>query len=88
MPRTRGGDGAGAGHGNNALILYTLSVIELFAVDTALPLRHESVDGLVAVDAFVAFAETGAFAEPAHERRKLWRDYRFIVLTNTAASSK
>lgn len=57
-------DGAGARHGDDAFVLYAFCVVQLFAVDTSLPLRDERVDGLVAVHASVTFRESGAFAKP------------------------
>lgn len=58
------GDGAGAGHRDHALVLYTFCMVKLFAVDTPLALRNERVDGLVAVHAFVAFCKSRSFAKP------------------------
>lgn len=61
------GDGAGAGHGDHALVLDALGVVQLLAVDAALALRDESVDRLVAVHAFVVFREPRAFSKPETE---------------------
>lgn len=65
-------DGAGAGHGDHALVLDALGVVQLLAVDAALPLRDERVDGLVAVHAFVVFREPRAFAKPVGGINIFW----------------
>lgn len=69
------GDGTGARHGDDALVLNTFRVVKLFAVDTPLALRDERVDRLMAVHAFVGLRKPGAFAKPKKTNYVLFNLY-------------
>lgn len=51
-------DGTSARHSDHALVLYTLCMVQLLAVDTSLPLCDKCVDRLVTIYAFVVFCKS------------------------------